>query len=98
MSISKLGNLDGDKSGYNGIALVLFALAARVFINHSFGTDFAVGAPFADGGKGAVYVFLGQESKKEFRSTPAQVSFSIFCMLLGHFLLNSSIELFIMTH
>uniref|UniRef100_A0A183GBW7 ITA11 n=1 Tax=Heligmosomoides polygyrus TaxID=6339 RepID=A0A183GBW7_HELPZ len=52
LSISKLGNLDGDKSGYN---------------------DFAVGAPFADGGKGAVYVFLGQESKKEFRSTPAQI-------------------------
>ncbi|KAK6014762.1 FG-GAP repeat protein [Ostertagia ostertagi] len=52
LSITKLGNLDGDKRGYN---------------------DFAVGAPFANEGKGAVYVYLGEKSKKEFRRTPAQV-------------------------
>ncbi|VDL77756.1 unnamed protein product [Nippostrongylus brasiliensis] len=35
--------------------------------------DFAVGAPFAEGGKGAVYVYLGDKSRKEFRRTPAQI-------------------------
>uniref|UniRef100_A0A158QM39 Integrin_alpha2 domain-containing protein n=1 Tax=Haemonchus placei TaxID=6290 RepID=A0A158QM39_HAEPC len=55
LSITKLGNLDGDKRGYN---------------------DFAVGAPFANDGKGAVYVYLGEKSKKEFRTKPAQVIMS----------------------
>ncbi|KIH57930.1 FG-GAP repeat protein [Ancylostoma duodenale] len=52
LSISKLGNVDGDKDGFN---------------------DFAVGAPFANDGTGAVYVFLGEKSRKDFRRTPSQV-------------------------
>ncbi|EPB72084.1 FG-GAP repeat protein [Ancylostoma ceylanicum] len=52
LSISKLGNVDGDKDGFN---------------------DFAVGAPFANDGTGAVYIFLGEKSRKDFRRTPSQV-------------------------
>lgn len=52
LSISSLGNIDGDKNGFN---------------------DFAVGAPFAYGGEGAVYVYLGQKSVKDFKTTAAQV-------------------------
>ncbi|KHJ93636.1 FG-GAP repeat protein [Oesophagostomum dentatum] len=52
LSISKLGNLDGDKDGFN---------------------DFAVGAPFANEGTGAVYIFLGEKTRKKFRKTPAQI-------------------------
>ncbi|CAJ0598713.1 unnamed protein product [Cylicocyclus nassatus] len=52
LAISKLGNVDGDKDGFN---------------------DFAVGAPFANEGTGAVYVFLGGKSRKDFRRKPSQI-------------------------
>ncbi|VDM66495.1 unnamed protein product, partial [Strongylus vulgaris] len=52
LAISKLGNVDGDKDGFN---------------------DFAVGAPFANKGIGAVYVYLGAKSRKEFRKVPSQI-------------------------
>lgn len=52
LSITKLGNLDGDKNGLN---------------------DFAVGAPFAFDGAGAVYIYLGTKSIEKFRKKPAQV-------------------------
>ncbi|KAK6742648.1 hypothetical protein RB195_010107 [Necator americanus] len=52
LSISKLGNVDGDKNGFN---------------------DFAVGAPFANEGVGAVYIFLGGKSRNDLRKTPSQV-------------------------
>ncbi|CAO4370677.1 unnamed protein product [Caenorhabditis nigoni] len=52
LSITKLGNVDGDKNGLN---------------------DFAVGAPFAFDGTGAVYIYLGTKSIDKFRKKPAQV-------------------------
>ncbi|KAJ1347732.1 Integrin, alpha [Parelaphostrongylus tenuis] len=52
VSHRSLGNVDGDKNGFN---------------------DFAVGAPFANDGEGAVYVYLGQKSIEDFKTTPAQV-------------------------
>uniref|UniRef100_A0A8R1DJP9 Integrin_alpha2 domain-containing protein n=1 Tax=Caenorhabditis japonica TaxID=281687 RepID=A0A8R1DJP9_CAEJA len=52
LSITKLGNIDGDKNGLN---------------------DFAVGAPFAVDGAGAVYVYLGTRNIDKFRKKPAQI-------------------------
>ncbi|EGT33551.1 CBN-INA-1 protein [Caenorhabditis brenneri] len=52
LSITKLGNVDGDKNGLN---------------------DFAVGAPFAFDGAGAVYIYLGTKNIDKFRKKPAQV-------------------------
>lgn len=52
LSITKLGNVDGDKSKLN---------------------DFAVGAPFAFDGAGAVYIYLGTKNIEKFRKKPAQV-------------------------
>lgn len=52
ISITKLGNVDGDKNGLN---------------------DFAVGAPFAFDGTGAVYIYLGTRNIDKFRKKPSQV-------------------------
>ncbi|CAI2348463.1 unnamed protein product [Caenorhabditis sp. 36 PRJEB53466] len=52
LSITKLGNVDGDKNGLN---------------------DFAVGAPFAFDGAGAVYIYLGTRNIDKFRKKPSQV-------------------------
>ncbi|VDN07933.1 unnamed protein product [Thelazia callipaeda] len=35
--------------------------------------DFAVGAPFSDGGKGVVYIYLGAKSRETFSHKPVQV-------------------------
>ncbi|KJH47849.1 FG-GAP repeat protein [Dictyocaulus viviparus] len=53
LSITSIGNMDGDKNGFN---------------------DFAVGAPFANNGEGAVYIYLGQKSKTDFKKAAAQIS------------------------
>jgi hypothetical protein len=55
LSISKLGNVDGDANKYQ---------------------DFAVGAPFAEGG-GAVFIFHGA-AHGDFQTQPVQV-ISTFC-------------------
>lgn len=52
LSLTKLGNVDGDRDGVN---------------------DFAVGAPFAFDGAGAVYVYHGSKTIEKFRRKPAQV-------------------------
>lgn len=39
-----------------------------------FFTDFAVGAPFTDNGKGAVYTYLGAKSPDTFKLEPVQVN------------------------
>ncbi|PAV81558.1 hypothetical protein WR25_08553 [Diploscapter pachys] len=52
LSITSLGNVDGDNNNYQ---------------------DFAVGAPFANEGVGAVYVYLGDANIKKFKKKPAQV-------------------------
>ncbi|KAK6025953.1 FG-GAP repeat protein, partial [Ostertagia ostertagi] len=67
-----------DKFVLNGTKMgSAFGYAIEVVDLNNDGFDdlyyFAVGAPFANEGKGAVYVYLGEKSKKEFRRTPAQV-------------------------
>ncbi|CAD6185818.1 unnamed protein product [Caenorhabditis auriculariae] len=52
LSITKLGNVDGDKNDIN---------------------DFAVGAPFAFDGAGAVYIYHGSKNPEKFRRKPAQI-------------------------
>lgn len=40
---------------------------------NEFAADFAVGAPFADEGKGAVYIYHGAASPDELKIEPVQV-------------------------
>ncbi|KHN71986.1 Integrin alpha ina-1 [Toxocara canis] len=51
LSITRLGNIDGDSHKYN---------------------DFAIGAPFANEGKGEVYIYHGAKSPDELKTEPVQ--------------------------
>uniref|UniRef100_A0A183V741 Integrin_alpha2 domain-containing protein n=1 Tax=Toxocara canis TaxID=6265 RepID=A0A183V741_TOXCA len=53
LSITRLGNIDGDSHKYN---------------------DFAIGAPFANEGKGEVYIYHGAKSPDELKTEPVQAS------------------------
>ncbi|TKR64362.1 hypothetical protein L596_024910 [Steinernema carpocapsae] len=56
---------------YSQFGQAITSLGKRLKTKNSV-TDFAVGAPFVDNGKGAVYIFQGASSLKKFKREPVQ--------------------------